>query len=341
MRNLGDLLCLRSMLMSNGERRTRPRGLRTYEKPALGHRDLVRRMEDRGLAIPDPDRAERYLRHVGYYRLSPYMIPLQVPGGTHQFDPGTRFDDVLALYVFDRQLRILVLDAVERLEVAVRAAITDTMALRFGPHWYTDASHLQRADEHRKLLGDQRDTNKQQLERLPETEHSRFVYPSALEHYLTQYAEPELPPSWIFVEGLTLGALTRMYGNLFDGADRQSIALSVGTNEALLASWLRTYVRVRNICAHHGRLWNVGLGVYPKLPRSRAINWPRDAGAVPDRDQKRLYPVLVSLQSILHTISPGSSWSVRLRALLESYPGVPFRAMGIPENWFDDPFWPA
>lgn len=327
--------------MGNGDRRTRPRGSRTYQKPALCHRDLVHRLEDRGLHVPDLDRAVRYLRHVGYYRLSPYMIPLQVPGGTHQFDPGTTFDDVLTLYVFDRQLRILVLDAVERVEVAVRAAITDTMSLRFGPHWYIDSSHFQFTHPHLKLLAELRDANRQQLERQPETEHSRFAYPSALEHYLTQYAEPELPPSWIFVEGLTLGTLARLYGNLADVSVGRQIARSVGSNEVLLESWLRTYVRVRNICAHHGRLWNVGLGVYPKLPKSRSIIWPRDAGAVSARDQRRLYPVLVSLQSILHTISPGSSWSVRMRALLQSYPGVPLRAMGIPENWFEDSFWPA
>src|SRR5699024_4542222 len=86
---------------------------------------LVRRLASRGLEITSPDRAARYLRHIGYYRFSPpYAIPFQQGGPDHEFRSGTSFDDVLDLYVFDRKLRILVLDALERVEVAVRAAIT-------------------------------------------------------------------------------------------------------------------------------------------------------------------------------------------------------------------------
>ncbi|MFI3893222.1 Abi family protein [Kocuria rhizophila] len=80
---------------------------------------MVDQLVGRGLEIPDGQRAERYMRHIGYYRLSPYMIPFQTHDGSHEFLPGATFDDVLGLYVFDRQLRLLVLDAVERVEAAV------------------------------------------------------------------------------------------------------------------------------------------------------------------------------------------------------------------------------
>jgi hypothetical protein len=89
----------------------------TYSRPALALDQLVDRLADRGLAIPDRERATRYLRHLGYYRLSPYMIPFQLFGADHQFRPDVAFDDVLDLYVFDRSLRLLVLDALERIEV--------------------------------------------------------------------------------------------------------------------------------------------------------------------------------------------------------------------------------
>lgn len=80
----------------------RARGSDVYAKPALTHEQLVERMRSRGLAVPDQDRALRYLRQIGYYRLSPYMIPFQQGRGDHTFQPGTGFDDVLGLYVFDR-----------------------------------------------------------------------------------------------------------------------------------------------------------------------------------------------------------------------------------------------
>ncbi len=143
------------------------------------------------------------------------------------------------------------------------------------------------------------------------------------------------------IEELSFGT-TRM---VFDGLIRRDvqaeIARSLGVVAPVLSSWLKSYQRVRNICAHHGRLWNRGLGVYPALPKSPSILWLDDPASIAGEPwrRQRLYPVLVSLQTILHTISPRSRWGARLRELLDANPGVPLRGIGVPENWFDDPFW--
>lgn len=79
----------------------RSRGTRRYTKPALDHEDLVDRMIDRGLVVPDRDRTLRYLRHIGYYRFSPYLIPFRVTPSSEKLRDGTSFDQVLDLYVFD------------------------------------------------------------------------------------------------------------------------------------------------------------------------------------------------------------------------------------------------
>ena len=114
------------------------------------------------------------------------------------------------------------------------------------------------------------------------------------------------------VETLTVGQLTNAYRNLKRRSDRTAIARSVGLTAPVLESWMQTYVRVRNVCAHHGRLWNVGLGVYPAIPNSPTVPWLEGDEALSERSRKRLYPVLVSLQTVLETISPRSgstSWS--------------------------------
>ena len=98
-----------------------------YDKPALDENELIERYIERGLIIADRNRAARYLRHIGYYRLSPYTIPFQADRTTHSFSPGTTFDDILYIYVFDRQLRLLTIDAIERVEVGVRAAVSNTL----------------------------------------------------------------------------------------------------------------------------------------------------------------------------------------------------------------------
>lgn len=318
----------------------RARGASTYDKPALTLVQLVDRMADRGLSIPDRERATRYLRHLGYYRLSPYTIPFQLTGTGHQFRADVAFDDVLDLYVFDRSLRLLVLDAVERIEVAIRSALTDHMSLTYDdPHWYVDTCHFRDPRKHRRFLDDIAKACDDQLARAPEHPGDSIVFRSALEHYLTTYASPELPPSWLMVEMLTIGSLDHLIRNLGQRSDKTAIARTVGLNAALMESWLRTYVRVRNICAHHGRLWNVGLGVYPALPSSRAISWLNDPSVIGPRRSKQLYPVLVSLQSVLDTVSPHSSWAQRLSDLLTSHPHLPLRGIGMPDDWRDDAFW--
>lgn len=318
----------------------RSRGENVFAKPPLSHGQLVDRLQERGLHVPERDRALRYLRHLGYYRLSPYTIPFQQDRSRHTFHPGTTFDDVLDLYVFDRQVRLHCLDALERVEVAVRAALTDHMATTYGDaHWYTDAAHFSDRQRHGSLMASVRGHVRSRLAGLPETGHDGIHHPSALEHYLTTYRAPELPPSWLAMEILTIGQLAGMYRNLKQRRDRTAVARCVGLTEPVLRSWLQVYVRVRNICAHHGRLWNVGLGVYPAIPTSPQVSWFDDSTAVPDSSLQRLYPVLASLQSVLDTVSPRSSWALRLHALLSGRPEMYLRGMGIPRDWESQPFW--
>lgn len=87
----------------------------TFDKPAHTIDQQLELLCQRGLVIPDEGRARHYLANISYYRLSAYTRPFYVPREqTHRFLPGTTFDQVLALYIFDRELRILLLDAIER-----------------------------------------------------------------------------------------------------------------------------------------------------------------------------------------------------------------------------------
>lgn len=318
----------------------RSRGTLTFRKAALSLDELVERLAARGLEIPDRARAARYLRHIGYYRLSPYTIPFQHGDPKHLPFDGTEFDEVLDLYVFDRKLRMTVLDALERVEVALRAALTDHMSMTYqDPHWYVDSVHFRNPTTHTRLLKIVRTNCDERLGGTPDTGQDSLVHRSALEHYLTTYGSPELPPSWLMLETLTVGQLSSMYRNLRLRGDRTTVAGSLGLTSTVLESWMQTYVRVRNICAHHGRLWNVGLGVYPAIPSSSTISWLVGQDSMPERSRRRLYPVLVSLQSVLDTVSPRSGWAERLHTLLNGRPAMNLAGMGVPKHWADDPFW--
>lgn len=106
-----------------------------YDKPATSLREQIELLEKRGMSIPDRKRAAHYLRHIGYYRLSAYWLPFEKPAPraaerSHEFIAGTEFEHVLTRYVFDRKLRILLLEALERIEVSIRACWVNSLFSR-------------------------------------------------------------------------------------------------------------------------------------------------------------------------------------------------------------------
>ena len=118
-----------------------------FNKPAISITEQIRILQHRGLAIQFPERAERYLEVISYFRLSAYMRPFQMNINEqvvdHQFKDGTEFKQIVDLYSFDRELRLLIMDAIERVEVAIRATLNNVMANKYqtddvcsGSHWY-------------------------------------------------------------------------------------------------------------------------------------------------------------------------------------------------------------
>jgi abortive infection bacteriophage resistance protein len=104
----------------------------------------------------------------------------------------------------------------------------------------------------------------------------------------------------------------------------------------VLKSWLITLNTVRNICAHHGRLWNRELGTKPRIPRQK--RYP--AWHVPvEVNGDRVFAVLTICAYCMGRVSPGSSWPRRLEELLRKHPRIPRGSMGFPNNWIESPLW--
>lgn len=310
-----------------------------FQKPAHSIDDQIATLHGRGLAIPDTERARHYLRNISYFRLSAYTRPFYQPGlEEHRFLEGSAFDDVLRLYVFDRELRLLLLDAIERLEVALRAQLANTLAEHHGPHGYLDASIFDTRYNHAWLLN-----------KLESTSQGRDVE-SFLTHYRMKYqSAPTQPPIWMAAELLTFKEVSTLFANLRLPRDTQRIERHFGWKTPVLRSWFRSLSDLRNVCAHHGRVWNRVFGSRPEIPRKVPANWPNIPGKIatgshenPEQrldPHRRLYFQLVVIESLMQVVSPTSQWAERLVALLDRYPDVSRPHMGFPENWEQEPFW--
>ena len=288
-----------------------------YTKPALCPTDLLAHLAARGLQVPDRDAALHALGYIGYYRLLVYMRALQQADpctGTRTFLPGTDFDDVLHLYSFDRGLRLLCMDAIERIEVALRAAIVSEVAVAHGPHFFLEPHHFERVAAFVEFYQ-------------TACRDKRYL---AIRHYEQRYNAPELAPIWAIMEAITYGALSRLFSGL-RLVHRKAIARQFGFDETVLASWFRSLNLLRNMCAHHNRLWNAPMHV------DQPVGAKKLRGELGRTDV--LYARLVVLAALLDAIGGGAEWKRRLVELLDRYPGVSRTVMGFPEDWQSRAFW--
>jgi abortive infection bacteriophage resistance protein len=294
-----------------------------YDKPPLLIDQQVDLLISRGMIIQDRARAERYLTHINYYRLRAYWLPFEeTVADIHRFKSGTQFEQALSLYVFDRKFRLLVLEAIERVEVSFRTRFAYILGNKYGSHAYLDAALFKSAYVHSQCITSFRE----------EFVRSRETF---IEHYKTRYGDPELPPIWAACEIMSFGQLSKWFQNIRLRSDRQEIASEFNIDESILSSFMHHLTNVRNLVAHHSRLWNRRLTVTLSIPyRPKEI-----AGLFNPQKERNIYNTLVMLGYLLNIMSPGTTWPARVRQLLEENPAVNPVDMGFPLNWKELSSW--
>jgi abortive infection bacteriophage resistance protein len=291
-----------------------------FTKPATTYAEQLALLQKRGMLIEDPAQVQFYLQHLNYYRLGAYWLPFEADHGSHRFQPGTRFGDVLNLYIFDRELRLLVLDAIERIEVSVRGQWAYQMAHLHGPH-----SHLDSALAHKSWHWQ---SNLEKLTKEVERSDETFI-----QHLTRTYSEA-LPPVWAVCEVMSLGVLSRWYGNLKPMPTRREIANVYRIDQRVMESWMHHLTYIRNTCAHHSRLWNRDFTITPELPKSKPAHLVGEFVS----GSRKLYNTLVILQHFMDTIAPRHHWRKRLISLIADH-AAPVSAMGFPKGWQQQVIW--
>jgi abortive infection bacteriophage resistance protein len=319
-----------------------------YQKSYLTVSDQVLLLQHRQMVIDDPAAATQWLRRVGYYRFSGYAYPFRksqihldpVTGTTSivvadDFQSGATFQQVIDLYDFDKCLRGLYLDAIEIIEVALRVEIALLLGAR-SAYAHHDPMEF---DRNFSLLPSL-PTSKHAAWLANQTEKFRRSNEEFVRHFKARYQGN--PPIWMAIELWDFGMMSVLLGGM---KSRDKMRLSAGFNLArpdILPSWTRNLNVVRNICAHHGRLWNRSLAsVHPILPRQAEV--PGLDHLVADRSaQARIYGSAAAIQHLLSFIHPGSDWKYRLAMLMKSFPragGISQAQAGFPKDWESIPLW--
>lgn len=279
---------------------------------------------------------ERRLKDVGYQRLSAYWKPFQDHNGTIRADIETIWN----LYCFDRSLRLCLLDAIERIEVAVRNKLVHLFARKFGPFGYLEQKNFPGIDVEEwakwiiKLNPSKKGANN-----------------ALVKDFRNQYSDKYLP-LWIACELMDFGASVRFF-EFSEKKIKQELAqyLNIVSTDVLL-SWLKQLNDVRNACAHHNRVWNRGWSKQPQFSKNQwewyasydvsSKQWIQSPTKNrPSFAQSKTGVVLTICYLLLKQVASTSQWKNRVFQLFDEprFSSVPLAWMGLPQDWKTHPLW--
>lgn len=297
-----------------------------FNKGAITVKEQIERLKERGLIINHPKIAEKYLYNISYYRLGEYWYVMQEDKENHVFKPNSRFEDVIALYNFDAELRILLFDVIEKIEISLRTKMIYQLSIEVNPWWFQNFDLFIDSQALVKTLSSL------------EEELSRSKDPIVKNHYRKHKDDQRFPPAWKSLEQTSFGSLSKLYGNLKHTIkSKDFIAKEFGAvNHTYLPSWLQSIAQIRNFCAHHSRLWNKNLPSTVKLLSKPPNNWITD---VPKQHEfNKLYIHLCLMKYLLNTIKP-NDFTERLNSLFLKYPNVDPNALGMKADWQNELLW--
>lgn len=279
---------------------------------------MIERLVDKGLAIENEPGFRALLERSNYYRLAAYWFPFKelADDGLERFASGLTDRVLIEHYEFDTALRTRIFKTIEIIEISVRRNIAYELSHLKGPFAHLHPELFQNRDSWMYSIDLLRD----------EYTKSKSMF---AQHFQSKHPELVLPPIWAAVELFTFGNLRYFFQNLKLRAHRQKIAKPFKLDEIVLESLLVHLETIRNICAHHGRLWNVKFIKLPtlpdELPEDYAARFVRQ-----DKQPRTIYNTLVLLDFVELSLLDKATLMTDVSELLRQFPSVERKHMGFP-----------
>ena len=218
---------------------------------------------------------------------------------------------------------MLVFDAVEKIEIALRTQIIHQWSIKYGSHWHLDQSLYKDRTKYIKHLA----SLQKEINRSNET----FV-----KHYQKKYSQPTDPPCWMSLEVTSIGLLSLIFQNLKNSPEKKAVTHHFGLRGIpVLENWMHNFCNIRNICAHHGRLWNRRISIPITIPRKTSRLFVTNKQIYP----YKLYASLCAMTYVINIIAPESTFKKNLLTLINTCPKGQLKEMGFPQNWQQEHFW--
>ena len=277
------------------------------------------------MIIKDELQAAFYLNHISYYRLKGYWWDMQSDRVNHIFEPDSCFEDVIERYHFDRQLRLILFDAIELIEIALRTKLIYHLSQAYGGLWYLDDSLVIDKAKHHDCLADL------------QTEFARTRESFAKE--FRQKYPADNPDVWVIFEVASFSTLSKIYNNLKPQLPQKTIIThEFGLNSINdLSSWLAAISYLRNVIAHHSRVFGRDILKRPVLPKSPRCQWLQFGTT--SAQEKKTFVVISTMVYLCNAINPDNEIKNKLLTLFQNNPTIPIYKIGFFNNWQHEPLW--
>ena len=257
-------------------------------------------LRNRGVVVPTNGKPKRFLEQENYYNVINGYKDLflvkdsnNLPVEPELYQEGTHFNELKALFLFDRELRILLLKYLLIFENSIKTTVAYEFSKKYPrKNAYLDIANFVDNDP-KKVL--------QQISILTKTIHDKVDRTGAIKHYIEEHGEV---PLWVLVNFLTMGNIANFYNILTDSTKNiiakfytdkyrtQNKDNTFRLSSADLSACLKVANLVRNICAHDERLYNVNL-------RNVRISQIANHFGIRRYDNKRFIVVILFLKIVL------------------------------------------
>lgn len=304
-------------------------------KPAYRIADQITLLKQRGMLFRDEANAFHFLENISYYRLKGYWWDTQSDFSNHTFRPDTYFEDIIDRYNFDRHLRLILFDAIERIEIALRTKMIYHLSMAYGGLWYLDTSLFNPSII--TVKGNTMTVHQNTINELQkEFKRSQEIF---IKDHRGRYPGQDAD-AWKILEIASMGTLSKLYKNLEHQLPQKAIiAKEMGLNlHSELSSWLEAITYVRNIIAHHSRLWSRNMVKRPtqNIKNPMGLWFDDELTAV---QAKKPFLIISCMIYLCNKVTPGHQIKAKIVNLFNSNPNIPIYKLGFLNNWDKEPLW--
>ncbi len=309
-----------------------------FTKPATDVSKQIDILKKRGLQFENIYDYELILKNNNYYRLGEYFYNYQYDRVNHLYIEGTTFESVYNTYLFDCELRKFIFNYIADIEVSIRTKLIYYFSNEIDPWWFVNSDNFYHIINPKIGLSYGNDTIRKIYQTINSSKYKEVTLKT---HYKKYPKDKQLPPAWKSLEFCSFGIISNLYKNIKpEFTSKELIASDYNLKYIVLSNWLESLNDLRNICAHHSRLYNRSLTKYATFLKNTSEPWLNMISEEEKlKNTNSVYFNLCIIKYLMNSINPVNKMGEELFLLLSKYPKIDLKLLGFTEDWKKEELW--